>query len=60
MDNDLKANDWGVKSVLEVENTFDLLWIFQMFYHHNGRLLLTDGLLIVPDRAHQKGLKKSP
>ena len=42
MDDDLKANGWGVKSVLEVENAFDLLCIFQMFYHHKGRLPLTN------------------
>ena len=50
MDDDLKANGWGTKSVLEVENAFGLLCIFQMFYHHKGRLPLANGLLIVPDR----------
>ena len=35
--------------MLDIENTFDLLHIFQMFYHFNGRLLLTNGLLVVPD-----------
>ena len=52
MDSDLKANNWGEgggKSLLEVKDTFDLLCIFQMFYHHNGRLPLTNGLLIIPD-----------
>ena len=58
MDNDLKGNGWGVKSVLEVENTFDLLCIFQMFYHHNRRLPLKNGLLIVPDGDTPEGSEK--
>ena len=49
MDEDIKSNGWGVKSLLEIDNTYDLLRIFQMFYHFNGRLPLTNGLLIVPD-----------
>ena len=36
--------------MLEIENAFDLLHIFQMFYHFNGRLPLTNGLLVAPDR----------
>ena len=58
MDDDLKANGWGVKSVLEVENAFDLLCIFQMFYHHNGRLPLANGILIVPDGDTPEGSEK--
>ena len=58
MDDDLKANGWGVKSVLEVENAFDLLCIFQMFYHHKGRLPLTNELLIVPDGDTPEGSEK--
>ena len=37
LDNDLKANGWGVKSLLEVENAFELLNVFQIFYYLNGR-----------------------
>ena len=37
------------KSLLEIENGFDVLHIFQIFYHFNGRLSLTNGLLDVPD-----------
>ena len=58
MDDDLKANGWGVKSVLEVENAFDFLCIFQMFYHHSGRLPLANGLLIVPDGDTPEGSEK--
>ena len=34
IDDDLKANGWGIRSVMEAENAFDLLCIFQMFYQH--------------------------
>ena len=37
------------KPLLEIENGFDVLHIFQIFYHFNGRLSLTNGLLDVPD-----------
>ena len=37
------------KSLLEIENGFDVLHIFQIFYHFNRRLSLTNGLLDVPD-----------
>ena len=49
LDDDLRANVWGAKSLLEIENAYELLTIFQMFYYLNGRLPLTNGLLIVPD-----------
>ena len=49
MDNDLKANSWGVRSVVEIEHALELLCIFQMFHHYNGRLLLKNSLLIVPN-----------
>ena len=49
LDDDLKANVWGAKSLLEIENAYELLTVFQMFYYLNGRLPLTNGLLIVPD-----------
>ena len=49
LDDDLKVNGWGTKSLLEIENAYELLNIFQMFYYFNGRLSLTNGLLIVPD-----------
>ena len=33
MDNDLKANGWGVRLVVEIEDAFELLCIFQMLYY---------------------------
>ena len=58
LDNDLKANGWGVKSIVEIENSVELLCIFQMFYYYNGRLPLTNGLLSVPDGEDPPALKK--
>ena len=55
MDEDIKSNGWGVKSLLEIDNTYDLLRIFQMFYHFKGRLPLTNGLLIAPDGETSEG-----
>ena len=50
LDNDLKANGWGVaKLVMETENSIALLSIFQMFYYHNGRQPLANGLSPAPD-----------
>ena len=58
MDDDIKSNGWGVKSLLEVENAFDFLRVFQMFYHFNGRFSLTNGLLVIPDEETPEGSKK--
>ena len=58
LDDDLKANGWGVKSLLEVENAYELLTIFQIFYYLNGRFPLANGLLIVPDGEVPKGKEK--
>ena len=49
LDDDLKANEYGAKSLLEIENAYEMLTNFQMFYYFNGRLPLTIDLLIVPD-----------
>ena len=58
LDDDLKANGWGVKSLLEIENAYKLLTIFQMFYYLNRRFSLTNGLLIVPDGGVPEGTEK--
>ena len=58
LDDDLKANGWGTKSLLEIENAYEPLTIFQMFYYFNGRLCLTNGLLIIPDGGVPKGTEK--
>ena len=49
LDDDLKSNGYGAKSLLEIENAYEMLTNFQMFYYFNGRLPLTIDLLIVPD-----------
>ena len=36
LDDDLKANRWGVKSLFEVENAYEIFTVFQMFYYLNG------------------------
>ena len=56
MDDDIKSNAWGVKSLLEIENAFDLLNIFPN--HFNSRLPLTNGLLVVPDGEILEGSEK--
>ena len=49
LDDDIKTNWWGVINLLEIDNALELLSTFQLFYHNNGRLSLTNGMLIVPD-----------
>lgn len=49
MDDDIKSNGWGVKNIKDVENSLDLLNIFQTFYQITGCLPLSNGLLVVPD-----------
>ena len=36
LDADLKANGWGVKSIVEIEDCIELLKLFQLFYYFNG------------------------
>ena len=52
MDDDIKSNGLG-GSLLKVENAFDLLRIFQILYHFNDRLPLTNRLLVVPAREYE-------
>ena len=58
LDNNLKANDWGVKSTLEIEDPNELLKLFQLFYYFNGRLPLTNDLLPIPDQKTPDGSEK--
>ena len=44
--------------MLEIENAYELLAIFQMLYYFNGRFPLTNGLLIVPDGEVSEGTEK--
>ena len=54
LDDDLKSNGYGAKSLLEIENAYKLLNTFQIFYYFNGRFSLTNRLLIVPDGETQR------
>ena len=58
LDDDLKVNGYGAKCLLEIENACEMLTTFQMFYYFNGRLPLTNGLLIVPDGETPQGTEK--
>ena len=44
LDNDIRADGCGVESVVDIQSSFELLTIFQLFYYFNSRLLLTNGL----------------
>ena len=58
LDEDIKRNGWGVINLLQIDNTLELLSTFQLFYHNNGRLLLKNGLLVVPDCEAPEGKEK--
>ena len=58
LDEDIKTNGWGVIILLEIDNALELLSTFQLFYHNNGRLPLTNGLLMVPDSEVREGEEK--
>ena len=53
---------WGgggvVKSTVDIENSIDILCIYQMFYDYNGQLPLTNGLFLVPDGETPRGSEK--
>ena len=49
MNEDIKATGWGVKKVTEVQDSQELMKIFQDFYSLTRRLPLSNGLLVVPD-----------
>ena len=49
LDDDIKSNGWRAQPIVEIENSIELLRIFQMFCYFNRRLPLNNGLLPVPD-----------
>ena len=49
MDEDIRANGWGIKKISEVSDSQEMLKIFQDFYSLTGRLPLSNSLLVVPD-----------
>ena len=58
LDDDIRSSGWGAQSIVKIENSVELLGLFQMFYNFNGRLLLTNGLLLVPDGETPERSKK--
>ena len=55
---DIKTNGWAVNNLLETDNALELSSTFQLFYHNNGRLSLSNGLLIVADGEVPEGEEK--
>ena len=58
LDDDIETNVWELINLFEIDNALQLLSTFQLFYHNNGRLPLTNGLLIVPDSEVPEGEEK--
>ena len=49
MDEDIRANGWGIKKISEISDSQEMLKIFQDFYSLTERLPLSNSLLVVPD-----------
>ena len=49
MDEDIRANGWGIKKISEVSDSQKMFKIFQDFYSLTGRFPLSNSLLVVPD-----------
>ena len=49
LDKGIKAKGWGIKKISEIQDSEEVLKIFQDFYSLTGRLPLSNSLLIVPD-----------
>ena len=58
LDDDIETNVWELINLFEIDNALQLLSTFQLFYHSNGRIPLTNGLLIVPDSEVPEGEEK--
>ena len=58
LDDDIETNVWELINLFQIDNALQLLSTFQLFYHNNGRLPLTNGLLIVPDSEVPEGEEK--
>ena len=56
---DIKSNGWGIKKITDVNNAQDFISIFQTFYQITRRLVLSNGLLIIPDGDPPSGEDKS-
>ena len=49
LDEDIRANGWGIKKISEIQDSEEIFKIFQDFYSSTGRLPLSNTLLVVPD-----------
>ena len=59
LDDDIQSNGWGfINNILEINNSVELLSTFQLLYHNNGRLPITNSLIIVPDGDVPEGEEK--
>lgn len=58
LDDDFETNVWELINLFEIDNALQLLSTLQLFYHNNGRLPVTNGLLIVPESEVPEGEKK--
>ena len=58
LDEDLKSNGWAAINLLEIQNSIELLSIMHLFYYLNGRLPLTNRLLIVSNGEVPDGEEK--
>ena len=54
----MTSNGWGAQAIVEIENSVELLCIFQMFYYFNGRLHLPTDFCRRQMAKHQRDLKK--
>ena len=57
MDEDIRANGWGIKKISEVSDPQELMKVFQDFYALTGTLPLSNGLLVVLDGDTPPGEK---
>ena len=49
LDEDIRGNSRGIKKISEIQDSEEILKIFQEFYSVTGRLPLSNSLLIIPD-----------
>ena len=49
LDEDIRANGWGIKKISEIQDSEEIFKIFQDFYSSTGRLPPSNTLLVVPD-----------
>ena len=58
INNDIRFNGWGVRKVQEIEDSHELMRIFQDFYMLTDRLPLSNELLAIPDGDAPPGENK--